>query len=92
MASRSSSVSLPRTTPFSSDLRSVPSAAATFESLRPRTTTSSPALASTSTMPVAIVPVPTTPTRCTSRTVTSSGRAPVGVSASGTTFELCASA
>ncbi len=40
-------------------------------------------------MPDAMVPVPTTPTRAMSRTVTSSGTAPDGVSASSTTFGEC---
>ena len=58
---------------------------ATFSSLRVTKSTSYPALASTSTMPVAIVPEPTTPTFCTGRVAAWAAEA-VGVRASSTTF------
>ena len=59
----------------------------TLASERPTYSTSYPALANTSTMPEAMVPVPTTPTRLMSRRSCGSSSAD-GVRWSGTTLEL----
>ena len=56
------SSSLPRWIALSSDRSMVALTPSTFASLRPTYVTSKPALAKTSTMPLAMVPVPTTPT------------------------------
>src|SRR4051812_37929840 len=68
----SSSDSLPLTTALSSDFLTFATEAWAFSRLRARSTTSRPRLANTSAMPVAIVPVPTTPTRATGRGATPS--------------------
>ena len=88
-ASRSSSVSLPRTTPLSSDLaqrrerrRHLRLAAPAHDHVQAR-------LREHLDDAGRHRPVPTTPTRWMSRTATSSGTVPSGVSASATTFELC---
>ena len=65
IASRSAASSLPRCTAFSSDLSRVARARARLDSERATSVTSKPPLASTSAMPVAMVPEPTTPTLCT---------------------------
>jgi hypothetical protein len=83
-ASRSSSESLPRWTAFSSDRSSAAATFATFSVPRATYTTSYPALAQTSTMPMAIVPEPTTPTCLTGRPPVPAA-SEVGVSSSSTT-------
>ena len=83
-ASRSSSVSLPRTTAFSSDRPIAARALSICSVPRARSTTSYPALANTSAMPTAMVPEPTIPTRWTGRVVESSPFG-TGVCASATT-------
>ena len=82
-ASRSASASLPRCTAFSIERVIAPVTCATFSALRATNSTSYPPLASTSMIPVAIVPEPTTP-------IVSTGRQPAvwsaGVGALSTMF------
>ena len=87
--SRAASSSLPRWTALSSERSMVACTASTLASDRPTYRTSYPALAKTSAMPEAMVPVPTTPTRAMSRRSRGSSSAD-GVRWSGTTLELSA--
>ena len=73
------------TTALSSDLRMPATTPSPLASVRARTTTSYPALANTSAMPVAIVPVPTTPTVEIGRWSLPSSPGGGGVSESATT-------
>ena len=82
----SSSDTRPLSTMRCRDLETLATTASAFSLLRPRTMTSKPALAHTSTMPDAMVPVPSTPTVLQS--AISSGSAAGRVSSSGTTLEL----
>ena len=84
-ASRASAVSLPRATPLSSERSRLARTRATLSSPRATYSTSTPALAKTSMMPVAIVPEPTTPTLSTVRVRVVGRCSGVGVSASETT-------
>src|SRR5262249_29057411 len=85
-ASLSSSDSLPRTTPFSSDLRTASASLAVRSGPRVTAVTAYPALAKTSTMPPAMVPEPTTPTAATARAASDPpSPADAGLSSSETT-------
>ncbi len=79
-ASRCSSVSRPFATERSSDFASCALARSAFSRLRAASSTGYPALANTSTMPVAMVPEPQTPMLRTSRPGTPGRAAPAVVS------------
>ncbi len=83
-AARSAALSRPRATARSSERRIRPSAASARSRVRARNTTGCPALAKTSAIPVAMVPVPTTPTARTAR-AGPSGAVVVAVRVSATT-------
>ena len=81
------SSSFPRWIALSSERSIVARTASTLAADRPTYVTSYPALAKTSAMPVAMVPVPTTPMREIGRTSRGLSSA-LGVWASATTVEL----
>ena len=77
---------MPRTTPLLSDAVTLSRSFADFSAPRVTETTSYPAFAKTSMIPVAMVPEPTTPTFTTGRPSPGAGAPPGdGVCASGTT-------
>lgn len=87
-AAAASTVIRPLSTERARELPIRARAAAAFSSVRAARTTSYPALANTSAMPEAMVPLPATPTERTGRAVPEAGPPAGGVSASRTTVAL----